>query len=168
MRTHAKSRYLPPMPPDRRRIHEILGRISRPDERKAWIGILETHDRVVRTLDAELRRAHGLTYRDVEALARVAEASGGELSISALADRILLSPSRVSRLVAELERSGLVERRPNPEDGRSTRVAITGAGRDRLLEAGPTYLTTLNDLLFDRLTQRDVDALNRVWKRLEP
>ena len=155
------------MATDRKRIQQTLRRISPPDQREAWIGILETHDRVIRTLDGELRRAHGLTYRDVEALARVAEAAGGELSISALAEHILLSPSRVSRLVAQLERSGLVERRPNPDDGRSTRVGITEAGRDRLLEAGPTYLTTLNDLIFDRLGQRDVDALNRVWKRLE-
>jgi DNA-binding MarR family transcriptional regulator len=153
---------------DRRRIQETLARISPPDQRKAWIGILETHDRVIRALDRELRRAHDLAYRDVEALARVSEAPGGEISISTLADRILLSPSRVSRLVGELERAGLVERRPNPDDGRSTRVAITEPGRDRLLEAGPTYLTTLNRLVFDRLSQKDVDALNRVWRRLAP
>ena len=154
------------MPLDRRRIEKELERISRPEERRAWIGILETHDRVVRGLDLELRRSHALTYRDIEALARLGEAPGGELSISDLAERILLSPSRVSRLVAELERAGLVDRKANPADGRSTTASITREGRDRLLEAGPTYLNTLNRLLFDHLTRKDVDELNRIWSRL--
>ena len=151
---------------DRSRIRKTIERLSRPEERRAWIGILETHDRVVRALDGALRRAHGLSYRDVEALARVAEAETGELSVSSLAGHILLSPSRVSRLVAELERAGLVERRSDPSDARSTRVAITDQGRDRLLEAGPTYMTTLNELLFDHLARKDVDALNGIWERL--
>lgn len=169
MRTHANTQAtVRRIGINRRRIEETLARISPPDQRKAWIGILETHDRVIRALDTELRREHGLSYRDVEALARIAETRGGDISISALAGRILLSPSRVSRLVGELERGGLVERRQNPDDGRSTRVAITERGRNRLLEAGPTYLTTLNRLVFDRLSQNDVNALNRVWRRIAP
>ncbi len=156
------------MAQSRRRLRATLDDVSRPEEREAWIGILETHDRVVRALDDELRRSHGLSYREVEALARVNEAEGGETSISALAGHILLSPSRVSRLVGDLERAGLVTRRPSPDDGRATRVAITEEGRDRLLEAGPTYLTTLNRLVFDRLTRSDVDALNRIWRRIAP
>lgn len=163
MHAHA---YSSSMPPNRRAVRREIERISTVDERRAWIGILETHDRVVRALDAELRRSHGLSYRDVEALARVAEADQGVTSISALASVILLSQSRVSRLVAHLEGGGLVERRPDPDDGRATRVAITQQGRDQLLEAGPTYLSTLNQLVFDRLRKTDVAALNRVWRRL--
>jgi DNA-binding MarR family transcriptional regulator len=151
----------------RRRAAEAeLRRLSKPDERAAWIGLLETHDRVVRGIDAELRRAHGLSYRDIEALARIAEVAEG-VSMSVLASRILLSPSRVSRLVGALVEARLVSQRPSDEDGRATIVEITNVGRDRLLEAGPTYLTTLNRLLFDHLTRADVAALNRAWRRLD-
>lgn len=45
-----------------------------------------------------------------------------------LADRALLDPSTVSRYVGHLVRAGLVERRPDPEDGRAVRLAATEAG----------------------------------------
>jgi DNA-binding MarR family transcriptional regulator len=86
--------------------------------------------------------------------------------MSLLASRILLSPSRVSRLVGALVEARLVSQRPSEEDGRATIVEITDLGRDRLLEAGPAYLTTLNRLLFDHLTRADVAALNRAWRRI--
>jgi DNA-binding MarR family transcriptional regulator len=40
----------------------------------------------------------------------------------------------------ELEHAGLVERRGNPEDGRSSIAQITAAGRGRLRKAAPVYL----------------------------
>ncbi|WP_116201426.1 MarR family winged helix-turn-helix transcriptional regulator [Amycolatopsis circi] len=44
-----------------------------------------------------------------------------------------VNPSTVSRQVAGLVRSGLVERRADPEDGRASPLFVTAAGR-RILE----------------------------------
>ena len=52
----------------------------------------------------------------------------GPLSQQALAGRLRLQKSTVSRLVDELGRDGTVERQPNPADGRSVLIALTPAG----------------------------------------
>ena len=47
---------------------------------------------------------------------------------SDLAARLRISKQALSYLLGELERLGYVERRPDPEDGRSKRVALTPRG----------------------------------------
>jgi DNA-binding MarR family transcriptional regulator len=103
----------------------------------------------------------------VEALIEIAHADEGSISVSDLAQRIRLSPSRTSRLAMELERQGLVERQRDAADTRSTRVAATPAGRHRLFEAAPTYLSTIRAHLFERLGERDVKQLARILGRIQ-
>ena len=52
----------------------------------------------------------------------------GPRRASALAETACVDPSTVSRQVAGLVRAGLVERRPDPEDGRATLLAPTDEG----------------------------------------
>ena len=60
--------------------------------------------------------------------------------MSELGSRVVLSRERVSRVVDELERAGLVARERNPDDKRSVFAGITPAGRDQLRAAAPGYL----------------------------
>jgi DNA-binding MarR family transcriptional regulator len=60
----------------------------------------------------------------------------------------------------------LVERQRDAADTRSTRVAATQAGRDRLLEAAPTYLSIIRAHLFEGLGERDVKQLARILGRI--
>lgn len=53
---------------------------------------------------------------------------GGAQRSSALADAVHADPSTVSRQVAQLVHLGLVERRPDPDDGRAALLAATDAG----------------------------------------
>jgi DNA-binding MarR family transcriptional regulator len=54
------------------------------------------------------------------------------LRLSDLADVLHSDLSTVSRQVQAAERAGLVERRPDPSDGRASRVYLTAGGRDAL------------------------------------
>jgi DNA-binding MarR family transcriptional regulator len=136
------------------------------EEELAWLGLLETHEALVRALDARLLAEHQLPLSAFEALIQIAHAEDGTISISGLATRIRLSPSQVSRLVIDLERRGLVERRRSSTDARSTHAGITEAGRAELREAAPTYLSTIRAHLFDRLSEREVKQLRRIWERI--
>ncbi|QFZ16328.1 MarR family winged helix-turn-helix transcriptional regulator [Saccharothrix syringae] len=71
---------------------------------------------------------------------------------SALAEAVFSDPSTVSRQVAGLVRQGLVERRADPEDGRASLLAVTGAGAE---------------LLADRRRQRN-EALTRLFADWSP
>ncbi|MGH4025803.1 MAG: MarR family winged helix-turn-helix transcriptional regulator [Pseudonocardiaceae bacterium] len=53
----------------------------------------------------------------------------GPQRISALAEAVHSDPSTVSRQVAQLVQRELVERRPDPHDGRAARLTATDAGR---------------------------------------
>src|SRR5438270_3317264 len=76
----------------------------------AWIGLLETHKKLTRALDAELEAQHGLTLSGVECLGRLAAADGRRLRLSALAQATGLSLSRISRIIDALESRSLVTR----------------------------------------------------------
>jgi DNA-binding MarR family transcriptional regulator len=136
------------------------------EEERAWRGLLETHAQLVSALDARLLADHNMSLGAIEALIQIAHAEEGAISVSDLAERIGLSPSRVSRLAADLESQGLVERRRSSSDSRSTEIAATDAGRALLLEAAPGYFETIRELLIDPLGEREVRQLGRIWQRL--
>lgn len=136
------------------------------EEEQAWLGLFQTHERLVRATHRELMAEHRLPLSTFETLVNIAHAEGQEISISDLAENVMLSPSQVSRLVIELEREGLVTRRRNPSDARSTRAALTQKGEERLQKAAPTYLTTIRRLLLDQLSEREVKQLGSIWRRL--
>jgi len=70
-------------------------------------------------------------------------AEDGPLRASALAERVRMDPSQVSRAVAGLVREGAVERRADPHDGRATLLVATDTGRsmaDRFARARAAYV----------------------------
>ena len=62
------------------------------------------------------------------------------LRMQDLALRTVVSRTRVSRIVSELEERGLVDRAIDPSDGRASVVTITGAGRVELRRPLPSTL----------------------------
>ncbi|MFJ6657446.1 MarR family winged helix-turn-helix transcriptional regulator [Streptomyces sp. NPDC091377] len=97
-----------------------------------WRDILALHARTQCELDRVLHE-HGLGASDFEVLDVLAEGAvpGGDCSfrVQEIADRIHLTQSALSRLVARLERDGLVERAMCAEDRRGVRVLLTEKGR---------------------------------------
>jgi DNA-binding MarR family transcriptional regulator len=106
----------------------------------AWRAVLLTQDRVVRAIERDLTAAGliPLTWYDV--LLELQSAANGCLRMQELGARVVLSRTRVSRLVTELEGEGLVVRRPDPADGRATLATITPAGKAAFRRAAPIYL----------------------------
>ncbi len=72
---------------------------------------------------------HGLTFARYEALVLLAFSSAGELPMSKIGERLMVHPTSATNIVQRLEAQGLVQRSPNPRDGRGTLAAITEAGR---------------------------------------
>lgn len=83
-----------------------------------------------------------------------------------LANKLGITPQAVAQLVGELESMGLVERVPDPKDGRARLVRFTRKGRQDIL-AGFRVFETIEDELRDELGGRDFDRLLALAKRLE-
>lgn len=103
----------------------------------AWSALLRVHAQLVPRLDADLRRTHQLPLAWYDVLLELDGVP--HLRMTDLGERVVLSRTRVSRLVTELADAGLVTRETNPDDARSAFVAITGTGRARLHAAAPHY-----------------------------
>ncbi|HEU0089499.1 MAG TPA: MarR family transcriptional regulator [Pseudonocardiaceae bacterium] len=58
----------------------------------------------------------------------------GPQRLSALADAVHSDPSTVSRQVTQLVQMGLVQRHPDPQDGRAAQLSATEAGRQAFAE----------------------------------
>ncbi|MET9595543.1 MarR family transcriptional regulator [Streptomyces sp. NPDC006516] len=118
-----------------------------------WRAMLALHARTVGELDRVLDR-HGLGASDFEVLDILAEgavgADGGDASclrVQEIASRVHLSQSALSRLVARLEKEGLVRRAMCAEDRRGVRVELTDAGRNCHAEARPLQREVLSRML---------------------
>lgn len=83
-----------------------------------------------------------------------------EMRMSQLADRCVISFSRVSRVVDELEPRGLLERRPDPDDGRAVLVAITPAGAKHIRDASRQHAKDVSDHFSAHLTDEQAAALS--------
>jgi DNA-binding MarR family transcriptional regulator len=118
-----------------------------PDDERlaAWGALLRVHAAVVPRLERELA-AVGMPLSWYDVLLELNSAPDRRLRMSELGARAVLSRERVSRVVDELQRAGLVRRERNPDDGRSLLAVVTDAGRDRLRAAAPTYLAGVERL----------------------
>jgi DNA-binding MarR family transcriptional regulator len=132
----------------------------------AWIGLLETHKRLTRALDAELEGQFGLTLSELELLGRLGAAPGRCLRLTGLATASGLSLSRVSRLAAGLERRGLIERRPCDDDGRAVEAHLTAAGLVLLRDAQEVHFASVKRAFFDHLDESELQTLSTVFARL--
>jgi len=73
---------------------------------------------------------HGLTFARYEALVLLAFSRQGRLPMSKIGRRLMVHPTSVTNIVQRLAHQGLVERDPNPADGRGTLATITAQGRE--------------------------------------
>jgi len=139
-----------------------------PGEFDAWRGMLRVHATVFRELDRALQTDHGFGIDAYGVLITLVGAPGGTLTIGELGERRNLSPSGVSRSVDRLAKNGLIQRNPNPADGRSLLVELTPQGLTRLRAAQVTHHTIVRQLLLDRLDERDLKRLGGLWEKAMP
>lgn len=128
------------------------------DPVSAWAGLLRTHAAVVPKLERALAPT-GLPLTWYDVLLVTNAAPDRRLRMTELGRQAVVSRERVSRVVAELERAGLIERQPNPDDRRSSYAVITTEGRRRLRAAAPVYLAAVREHYLAHLSDEEVRVL---------
>jgi len=131
----------------------------------AWRALLQAHATLMRQLDTDLREHAGLPVADFDVLAQLAVA-GGELRMTGLAARTLLSRSGLTRRIARLVDDGLVRRANATEDGRGVVVALTDAGVARLTETVPVHLRGVSKLFVERLDDHELAVLESALRKV--
>jgi DNA-binding MarR family transcriptional regulator len=125
------------------------------------MGIVRTARRLRQEAASE---ATGLTPTSTAALATIER--HGPLTPSELAELERVKRPTVTRTLGCLEREGLIQRTPDPADGRSTLISVNSAGRERLRRLRGRKNAYLARRMRD-MPAADVEALERAAEILE-
>ena len=135
------------------------------DKIDAWAALLRAHAAVLPRLERALQ-CTGLPLTWYDVLLVLNEAPHRRLRMTELGRQAVVSRERVSRVVTELEREGLVERRANPDDRRSAFAVLTPEGRRRLRAAAPVYLEAVDQQFLGHLSDEEATVIATALQRV--
>jgi DNA-binding MarR family transcriptional regulator len=113
-----------------------------------------------------MRQEAGSELRAPNASALTTVELHGPLTPSELADIERVKRPTATRILRFLEQEGLVERTPDPKDGRSALISLTGEGRERLRRLRQRKNAYLARRMRD-LDPGEVEGLERAAEILE-
>lgn len=100
-----------------------------------------------------------------EVLLSLEQAPQHRLTMGALADTVMLSPSGVTRLVDRLQRDGYLERACNPADKRSFYAVLTPSGLAARKKAWPTVQECIGEAFASKLSEQEAETLTKLLHR---
>lgn len=136
-------------------------------EQNAWGGFLGAYSRINRIVEADLLEHSQLTHVEFEVLLRLSWEENRRLRIQDLAEQSLLTRSGVSRMVARLEKAGLVTREEASEDRRGAYAVLTEAGAERFQKAAQAHMAFVREKFLGLFNKEELNQMSAFWKRLE-
>lgn len=136
------------------------------DQQVHWRSWITASSVLPELLSRELQEEFGLTISDYEILVRLSEAPNRQMRMSELAQKTLLSRSRLSHQVDRLEDRGLVTRRSCEDDRRGQNCAMTTKGWDTLVAAAPLHVSGVRRHFVDQLTDSEYEALGKALGKI--
>lgn len=144
-------------------------RSVRPDIDTSPIAIVARIGRAAAYFDQAingLMARHGLTRSSWDVLANLRRTGPPhELSPTDLYRGLMRTSGAMTNRLHRLERSGLIERTPDPGDGRGRLVKLTVTGRELVDEIAPLHMETERRLL-ESLTTQERTALEMALRHL--
>lgn len=101
----------------------------------------------------------GVTAFEHTLLDTLAESDEKRLRLSELARKTNATLPRISRVASALERRGLIERMPCPEDGRATNAVLTELGASTHEHSRVLYTDAVRELVLEGLKQVPGDGV---------
>jgi MarR family transcriptional regulator, transcriptional regulator for hemolysin len=112
--------------------------------------------------DERLRKL-GLAVAQIPVLAALKD--GAAIPQKELARLAGVEQPSMAQLLTRMERDGLIERRPNPDDGRSSLISLTPRALDQL-DPGRQALLEGNADALRGMDAGDIETLTRLLKRV--
>jgi len=129
----------------------------------AWEALLSAHARLMKQFAAEAIW-QDLSMREYDVLYTLSKRRE-PARIGELHRHVLLSQPALSRMVDRLVERGLLERSPDPADGRGVRLSLTGAGRDIQQQIGRRHARSVARALTAELSPDQLRQLATTgWK----
>ena len=128
--------------------------------------LLEAAERVTRDHFNPLFAKAGLQSGEFDVLATLRRSGDPYmLSPTSLYEAMMISSGGMTNRLDRLERAGLIERRPDPNDRRGKLIALTAAGR-RVIDETLTRHVANEERLMSVLSTAEQEKLNALLKKL--
>lgn len=130
-------------------------------QQEAWRSVVAIVTRLPAALDTQLQRDSSLTHFDYFVLSVLSEDPNRRIQLRDLAKFANASLSRLSHVVTKLEKIGWVQRE-SIEGSRGSYAVLTDAGMDKVRDAAPGHVETVQALLFQGLNDEQVAQLSEL------
>lgn len=137
-----------------------------PDQVEDWKALMALTLALPAALDRQLKRDSGLTGFEYQVMAALSESPGRSLPMSVLATLASGSMSRLSHVVARLEKDGWVERRSIQLTGCRTEAHLTDSGWVKVQQTAPGHVREARRLVVDVLTRDELSALGSAARKV--
>jgi len=131
-----------------------------------WRNFLTAHAAAIDRIEDDLGGAEVLPLSWYDVLLALYEAPEHRLRMHELASAILVTRGGLTRLVARIEQAGLLQREPDPEDGRGLYAALTERGMEALRTTWPIYARGIAEHFGRHLADEEVEVLDRAFSRI--
>ncbi|HEY3005380.1 MAG TPA: MarR family transcriptional regulator [Kribbellaceae bacterium] len=136
------------------------------DGELAWLELHQVSALLYGELSRRLEQDAGMSAAEHDVLWYLANTPDRRLTMSDLADRLLISRSGATRLIDRMERRGWVDRETPPDNRRTTYAVLTPEGTKAVRRAVKVVWSVRPALFDERLDDRDVADLRRVLGKL--
>ena len=137
-----------------------------PAEESAWRKYIVASRRLLEALDDDLS-ANGLTLSDYEILVHLSDAEDRRLRMSDLAEKTILSRSRLSHRIKYMEGKGWVERQKCASDKRGTWAVMTTKGWNSIVKAAPDHVESIRNRFIDQISKADHGNVATIFEKVE-
>ncbi|WP_327256634.1 MarR family winged helix-turn-helix transcriptional regulator [Streptomyces sp. NBC_01244] len=136
------------------------------DRLEAWRALLLAHNTAVRAIESDVQRDGRIPLTWYDVLLELKAAGEGGLRMQEVANRVVLSRTRVSRLIDEMVRAGLVAKLPDPHDKRASWAVITPEGAEAHRATAPVYMRSIQKHFSAHLTDEEAAVIARALFRV--
>ncbi|MDP8950776.1 MAG: MarR family transcriptional regulator [Actinomycetota bacterium] len=132
----------------------------------AWRTFLTAHAAVVDKIERDLDEEGLMPLSWYDVLLALYEAPDRKLRMHELARAILVTRGGLTRLVARIERAGLLRREPDPADGRGSFAVLTDEGLEALRRTWPYYARGIAEHFGHHLSDEEARVLTEALGRV--
>jgi DNA-binding MarR family transcriptional regulator len=135
------------------------------DQQRAWRAYLRGSRLLETSLDRDLLR-HGVQLSEYEIISMLSEQPDRRLRMSALADMVVQSRSRLTHTASRLEKRGWVQREACVGDRRGVELVLTTEGLEAITAMARVHVASVREHLLDHLTPAQFAALGQAMEAI--
>ncbi len=134
--------------------------------KNAWVSLLKVSVTLSKHIDDALQTSGKVQFEVYDVLLSLEDAPGGKLTMTELAETVVVSPSGITRIIDRMIIAGFVKREANTVDRRSKFACITEKGIEARKLASPIVLSAMQEVWASKMTEEEASVIHQIMRRM--